>query len=204
MNTQTKKQNNLLFKLTLSAIFIALGTVLSLVKLFQMPLGGSVTLVSTLPLLLLAYMFGVRWGLLCGFVYSLIQMFMSLGAAMGWGMTPFNLVGMLLFDYIIAYTVLGFAGVPKAIMGAKDRKLSTTNKAVTYFGGFMLATLLRLCSHIISGMIFCAAWMPEEWDNLFLYSLAYNGGFLAPDFAITLVAAAAVFVPISKLQERYL
>ncbi len=167
-------KNTRVQKLTLSAVMIALSTVLSLVTIFHMPLGGSVTLFSMLPVCLLPIMFGCRWGFLCAFAYSLTQLALGIGEVAGWGLTPAALTGCILLDYLLAFTALGFSGI--------FRKHGVPG----YIAGIALAVFLRLVSHFISGTIFFASWAPEEW-NLVLYSLAYNSAYMLPEFAFTVL-----------------
>uniref|UniRef100_UPI00398A3D32 energy-coupled thiamine transporter ThiT n=1 Tax=Caproicibacter sp. TaxID=2814884 RepID=UPI00398A3D32 len=77
-NTKTTGLNPMVLRLVESAIMLGLATVLSLIKLYQMPLGGSVTLCSMLPILLIGYKYGVKWGLLTGFTYGVIQLLLDL------------------------------------------------------------------------------------------------------------------------------
>lgn len=157
-------------KLTLSAVMIALSAVLSLVTIFHMPLGGSVTLFSMLPVCLLSIMFGCRWGFLCAFAYSLTQLALGIGEVAGWGLTPAALTGCILFDYLLAFTALGFSGI--------FRKHGVPG----YIAGIALAVFLRLVSHFISGTIFFASLALEEWNPV-LYSLTYNSAYMLPEFA---------------------
>ena len=161
-------------KLTLSAVMIALSAVLSLVTIFHMPLGGSVTLFSMLPVCLLSIMFGCRWGFLCAFAYSLTQLALGIGEVAGWGLTPAALTGCILFDYLLAFTALGFSGI--------FRKHGVPG----YIAGIALAVFLRLVSHFISGTIFFASWAPEEWNPV-RYSLTYNSAYMLPEFAFTVL-----------------
>ena len=48
------------------ALMIALGTVLANIKIFEMPNGGSITLLSMLPFILVSYRHGTKWGLFPG------------------------------------------------------------------------------------------------------------------------------------------
>lgn len=163
-------------KLTMSAILIALSAALSLVKIFEMPLGGSVTLLSMLPVCMLSIMYGCKWGLFCSFIYSLTQLLFGIWAVLGWGLTPAALIGCIAFDYIIAFTVTGFAGM--------FRKHGVPG----YIGGIALAMVMRLVSHVISGVIFFASWAPEGWNPL-LYSVSYNGLYMLPEMAFTVIGA---------------
>ena len=84
------------------ALMIALGTVLANIKIFEMPNGGSITLLSMLPFILISFRHGVKWGLFTGFVNSLLQMLLGFYAPPAPGLLP--LVGMILLDYVLAFT----------------------------------------------------------------------------------------------------
>ena len=106
-----KNTKNRTFKICISAVFIALGTVLSMFKPIEMPLGGGVTIMSMVPVAMMVLMLPTKWGFIATFVYSLIQTGLSFAEVMGWGLTPISLIATFLIDYILAYTVLGFAGI---------------------------------------------------------------------------------------------
>ena len=177
---------NSVYKLTLSAVFVALATVLSLIEVIRMPLGGSVTLLSMLPIVMISIMFGLKWGFGTAFVYALGQLALGLPEVLTWGLTPAMLIGTVLFDYIIAFTVLGIAGIfaKKGYAGI--------------CGGVALAIFLRFVSHFISGyVIFRNLEQFKIFGNIFtnrpiLYSLAYNGFYMLPELVITTVAAAII------------
>lgn len=185
--TNTKKPSTL-HMLTESAIMIALSTVLSLVKVWEMPLGGSITMLSMLPVMLIALRYGNKAGVATAFVYSLTQLFLGLPSLMSWGMNAFQWVGSLVFDYLLAFTVLGFAGT--------FRKHGFTG----VLGGVVLGCALRFVSHFISGAIFFAVWCPEGW-NVVWYSICYNGGYMLPEMILTCAGASALFAakPIRRL-----
>lgn len=170
------------------ALLVAMATVLSLVKIWSMPLGGSVTLLSMLPICLISVRHGMKWGVASAFVYSLIQLFLDLGAMLSWGLTPAMFIGSLLLDYIVAFTVLGLAGAFR-------------NKGFAgIMAGVFMAIFLRFVSHVISGTIIFDIWMPEEWTNPFLYSICYNGAFLLPETIITMIACPAIVTALSKIK----
>ena len=73
MNTQTKTR-----KLIEASLMIAVATVLSLLKILDLPYGGSVTLASMLPIVIIACRNGVGWGLASGAVYGAIQQLLGL------------------------------------------------------------------------------------------------------------------------------
>lgn len=85
----TKRTN--LNKLVECAILLAAAAVLSFIKVVEMPLGGSVTAVSMLPIVLAGYRNGWKWGLLTGVTYSVFQIIMDIGKLMSWGLTPWSL-----------------------------------------------------------------------------------------------------------------
>lgn len=175
--------------LTLSAIMVALGTVLSLIKIIKMPLGGSVTLLSMLPIVMISVTLGVKWGLGSAFVYSLIQLFLgiALDGLLGWGLTPVMLIGTICLDYIIPFTVLGLAG------------LFSKKGYVGICAGITLVMVLRFASHFASGVvIFKELEQFELFGKLFenrpvLYSIGYNGFYMLPELVLTLVAATILF-----------
>ena len=183
-NTKTKK-------LVTCAILIALATVLSLFTLgIKMPLGGSLTLLSMVPICLISIMFGLNWGFASAFVYSVIQLLIDLPAALGWGMDGKTWIGMIIFDYLVAFTVLGIAG--------KFRKKGSLGAML----GGVLALVLRYVSHIISGTIFFAMWMPEEWSSPLIYSICYNGAFMLPEIILTAIGLYFI-VKVPEIQKLY-
>lgn len=176
-----------IYKLVASAAFVALATVLSLIKVVKMPLGGSVTLLSMLPVVMISAMFGLKWGFGAAFVYSLGQLAIGLPEVLSWGLTPAMLVGTIVFDYIAAYTVLGIAGIfaKKGYAG------------ICY--GTALAVFLRFVSHFISGyVIFKNLEQFEIFGGVFtnrpiLYSVAYNGFYMLPELILTTIGVALLF-----------
>lgn len=130
------------------ALMIALGTVLANIKIFEMPNGGSITLLSMLPFILVSYRHGTKWGLFTGFVNSLLQMLLGFYAPPAPGLLP--LVGMILLDYVLAFTLLGLAG---AI--AKPFKNRLVGVAV---GTAAVCGIRFLCS-FLSGVLI---WQPER------------------------------------------
>ena len=180
-------KNKPVYKLALSAIFVALATGLSFIKIWEMPLGGSITLLSMLPIVMISIMLGLKWGIGSAFVYSLIQLMFGISEVLSWGLTPVMLVGTMLLDYILAFTVLGVAGafVKKGYAGI--------------CAGVVLALGLRFLSHFLSGVII---FRNLEQFKLFgtyfanrpyLYSFCYNGFYMIPEIIITTIAAVILF-----------
>lgn len=173
-----------------AAIMVALSTALSLVKIWELPLGGSVTLLSMLPICMLSLRHGLKWGLGGAFVYAVGQLALGLSEVLSWGLTPTALVGTFFLDYIFAFTVLGLAGM--------FRERGFTGKMF----GVALVIFLRFVCHFISGVIIFDVWMPEEWSNVYLYSICYNGTFMLPEMIFTMIAAPGVVTAIEKIKTR--
>lgn len=191
-------------RLTVSAILIALGTVLSMIKVFSMPFGGSVTICSMLPLLIIGGMYGVKWGLLSGLVYGVLQGI--LGATMSQafaGQNAPSIVLIFILDYLLAYTVVGLSGM--FLRGEKGK----VGKLVA---GSLVAMCLRYVCHFVSGAILYGSW--AEWyfsqegfyswgqtilekfsgtDLSIIYSAIYNVFYLLPEVIITMVVAVILF-----------
>lgn len=180
-------KNKPVYKLALSAIFVALATGLSFIKIWEMPLGGSITLLSMLPIAMISIMLGLKWGIGSAFVYSLIQLMFGISEVLSWGLTPVMLVGTMLLDYILPFTVLGVAGafVKKGYVGI--------------CAGVVLALGLRFLSHFLSGVIiFRNLEQFKLFGTLFanrpyLYSFCYNGFYMIPEIIITTIAAVLLF-----------
>lgn len=173
--------------LTEGAVMIALATVLSFVKVFELPWGGSITLLSMLPIIIFSIKHGVREGLAVSFLYSVIQLGLgiTLSGLLGWGLTVGALTACILVDYILAFGVLGLAGMFKS-KGFAGRMAGTA-----------LAIVLRFLAHVASGIfIFASAgklWDGFSTENIPLYSVLYNGAYMLPELIFTLIASAVLF-----------
>lgn len=198
-------------RLVTSGVLIGLATVLSVIKVFALPFGGSVTLFSMVPILVLGYMYGVKWGLLSGGVYGLLQMI--LGATMSQafaGLSGFSIVIMALLDYIVAYVVVGMSGMFKGRL---------KNHTVAFALGSTVAILLRLICHFLSGWILWGSYASsyfEEMNNSFgnyvlssfdgqllaaLYSLVYNASYMLPELVMSVIGVVALMA-VKPLRER--
>lgn len=206
MNERTKK-------LTTTAVMVALATALALVSaeipFLNLPFGGGFTLASMLPIVLVSYLYGLRWGFSAAGVYSLVQI--ALGAFTGGGyvialftegsdsyMGIGTGIGIILLDYVVAYTVLGIGGLFR-------KKLSPIPALVL---GSIVALALRYLVHIVSGAlffgIFAEGFFGQEILETFsggglsiIYSVFYNGLYMIPEIIITAVVA----VPVARLPQ---
>ena len=164
------------------AIMVALAFVLSFVKLYELPNGGSLT-----PAMFPICFFAVRWGLgkglLAGFVFGLLQLIFDGAYAWGWQS--------MLLDYLLAFTPLGLAGLFRG-------------KAWGIFPGTAIGCLGRFIIHHISGITIYRIIEPTAvpglgtYDNAHLYSLVYNGSYMLPNMVLALLLAAVLYVPLKK------
>ena len=169
------------------AVMLALAFALSYAKLFKMPLGGSITVASMLPIMLIAVKYGNLVGLGTAFVYSLTQCFQALGEGdvFPYCETSFTLFICVAFDYIVPFTVLGLSGMFKKASFIKS------SEARIYLG-MGVVVLARFFCHFITGVAIWGQWAPEGMGK-FLYSFLYNGSFLSVDFLIVLVVSVLMF-----------
>lgn len=169
--------------LTECAVMVALAFALSCAKLGEMPLGGSVTIASMLPIMLISIKYGSLVGVGTGFVYSLTQAFQALaeGNVFPYCETSGTLVVCILFDYLVPFTVLGLAGIFKNMKLFKKQEIA-------FYCGMVSVVLVRFLCHFITGVAIWSQWAPEGMGK-YLYSFAYNGSFLAADFAICIIVA---------------
>ena len=182
MSTATNRKSHLYVRMLCEgAILLAMGLVLNALKLYQFPNGGSVDL-AMIPIFFFAIRWGVGPGLLVGFAFGLLQMFIDGAIAWGWQS--------LLLDYLVAFTPLGLAGLFRFRRGG-------------IFAGTVLGCVLRFIVHYISGITIYAIVAPTELFNLtftepWMYSLVYNGSYMLIDMVLCLVVFALLYKPLRK------
>ena len=206
MSTKTKR-------ITESAMLLAMAIVLELIsKAFipEQPFGGQITLVSMLPVVLISYRHGMKWGFVASFTYALLEM--ALGAKtvssaflpgyFGDGVMIFNALLMCLLDYVVAYTVLAIAGI------FRNR---IKNPGVSLMAGSLVALGARYLTHVLSGYILFSGW--AEWyftqDGFpawgaqlvaslsptmlgIVYSVVYNGMYMVPEIILTAIMSLVI------------
>ena len=176
------KKNNLKLRcLTEGAIFVALAQVLSYLKLFELPQGGSIV-VAMLPIFIYCARWGFGPGMLASFVYSVLQLLLDGAYAWGWQS--------MLGDYIVAFTVLGLAGLFRARKGG-------------FFIGILVGSLARFLVHYVVGATVWAEYMPETFFGMtmhtpWFYSLLYNGSYMLIDMLLCLAVGALLWKPMGK------
>ncbi len=183
-------RNNNLKRLALCAIMIALATVLSIFPTIKAPLGGSITIASMVPIMLVSFVYGPKWGVPVAVGYSVVQLLLDVAAVASWGLTPAVFVGCLLIDYIIAFSVL-------CVCGFFTLKKTTLVRVIL---GTLTAGMLRYFAHFVSGYLFFGAWA-EEGFSPFTWAIVYNGAYMIPEIAICIVVMIALYKLIPKFKE---
>jgi len=174
-----------------SAMLVALATVLSFVKLYEAPLGGAVTLFSMVPILMCGFVYGVKAGFACAFVYSLMQLILGIGTV-AYVPTALGVVGCILLDYLVPFTILGVAGFFKKLKCNLYLKVTL---------GSLVALLLRFVSHFVGGAwIWYQITKDGAWNDYvfkygkWTYSFIYNAWYMVPEILLCLVAVPVVVV----------
>ena len=172
---------------SMGALSIALSFVLSCIRLFRMPTHGSVTPGSMLPIMLFSAVYGMGPGMLAGLAYGVLQYFQD---------PSFLNVWQFLFDYVIAFSALGLAGIAYK----KSEKW--------LYIGIPIAALGRAVSAILAGVMWAYAYIDYglkigemEFSSPVLYSIVYNGVYLIPETAICLLLAWLIAKPVMKVMK---
>ena len=206
MHNETKR-------MTESAMLLSLAVVLDVVsKMFIPPMtfGGQVTLASMLPVVLIGYRYGIRWGMASGFCYGLIQMALGGGTVaaafqpgfFGEGRMILNAFIMCALDYMLAYSLLGLAGVFRNVIVTPSLALML---------GTVTAMTARYLAHVTSGYILFSSWAVwfftqdgfPAWGAVLVetlspemlglaYSVVYNGMYMVPETILTAIAATLI------------
>ena len=169
------------FNLTRASVMIALSSALSFFKIIELANGGSVTMGSMVPVILISFVINAKWGIFSAFTYSLIQMLIGgIAAPPIQNFLYYFLVIML--DYVVAFTVLGLGNTLSSFIKNKTAKLIT---------GTFLVVFLRFVCHFLSGILIWDVYAPEG-QSVFLYSLIYNGSYMGIELIITLVIITVI------------
>ena len=212
MNSKTKR-------LTTTGVLIALGSILCMIPIYKLPYGGSITLAGMVPIVIIGYKYGVKWGVFSAFIFSIVQMILGATASQAFaGMydpqnalkSAFNIILMALLDYFVAYTMLGLSGMFK-------NKIKNDTAALALGAG--VACFLRFLAHFFSGWILWgsyAEWFfTEQMNNSFgqnvlskfsgqalavIYSLVYNGSYMLPEIIIT-VLVCIVLISVKPMKK---
>ena len=162
-------------KLAECAIMLAVATGLSMLKLVDLPYGGSITVASMLPIIIVSYRHNIRWGLLTGLVFAIIQQLLGL-KTLSYVTTFWSILAVILLDYIIAFAVTGFGGVFR----------KTASQPVALLLGALLVGILRYICHVISGATVWAG-LSIPTNAALIYSLGYNATYMVPETIVTMI-----------------
>lgn len=152
-------------QLVYAATAIALAVVASMLKLFSLPLGGSVTLLSMLFVVLVGYWYGPGIGLTAGVAYGVLQFVIE---------PYFFTIPQLLTDYPLAFGALGLSGF-----------FCNSKNGLTK--GYVVSVLGRFFFSFLSGWIFFGTYASDYGMSAPVYSFVYNGSYLAAEAVLTLI-----------------
>ena len=178
-------------KLTTCAIMITLSVILTLLsKLIpSMPWGGSVTLASAVPIIIISLIFGFKWGIISGITFSIIQIITGFYPPPTQNFFDFILV--VLLDYIFAFGVYGIAGLFHKFIMPYKLKIPVSG---------LIVMLLRYLCHIFSGILIWGIYA-EEGQSILSYSIIYNGSYMIPETILTVVVLTLLSKFINKIRE---
>ncbi len=169
-------------RLVISAMFIAISIVLNEITPIKLPVGGSVTPFSMVPLALLGWHYGLSWGLTCGATMGVLDMIVG-------GLENFSYVAgipayltLFFLDYFVAYGIMGISGIFKG-------KIKNDGVALSLGAG--LACTLRLLCHFITGVTIWADYT-DGFASVWAYSLSYNASYMVPEIIITVIGVLAI------------
>ncbi len=180
--------------LSYASLSIVLSFVLSCLRLYRMPTGGSITPGSMLPIMLFSVVYGVGPGMLTGLVYGVLQFLQA---------PEFMNVWQFLLDYLVAFSALGLAGIAKK-----------KPDGLRLYGGILLAGAGRAVSATLAGVMWANSFIAEGWNlelNVFgktvsfgspwFYSVVYNGCYLLGDVIICMILAFLIAKPVMRAMK---
>ena len=171
-------KNKKMLRLVESGLMLAVATVLSMVKVLDLPYGGSITAFSALPVIIVAYRHGLGQGLLTALAYALMQLALG-GSALSYATSPIAAAAIVVLDYLLAFTVLGLGGIFR-------NKVHHQGTALVL--GAVATGAMRYTLHVIAG---CTVWagLSIPTEAAMVYSLAYNATYMIPETLVTALGA---------------
>ena len=186
--------NFTLRKITETAIMLAVATVLSILQ-FTGPwaLGGSITICSMLPIIIIVHRYGTKWGLLTAVTYSFLQLLLGIRNVQ-YAPNAVTAIGIIFLDYVLAFGVLGLSAVFDPIFKSRKKALML---------GIVVTMTMRYLCHFASGIIIWEVLWPNSlgWAT-WIWSLAYNGSYILPEIIITLSVAYVLYKPMEEYFQR--
>ena len=165
-------------KLVFCAMGVALSMVTSYVKLWHMPMGGSITLMSMFFITVIGYWYGLRLGVTTAIAYGLLQLILD----------PYVIsIPQLICDYVLAFGALGLSGLFK-------------NRKHGLYEGYIIGVIGRFIFTFLSGVIFFGMYAADYGMSAVVYSFLYNAGYILPELVLTLIITS--LKPVKSVLER--
>lgn len=154
------------------------------------PQGGSITL-SMLPIVVMAFRWGIAGGMLTGFVSGVLQLLMG-----GYVLNALQAA----LDYFVAYTLVGLAAVTLSWLLSSKAKGNKRSMVAAIVVGTVIGGFLRYVIHFIGGIVFFAQFAGNQ--PVWLYSLVYNGSYMIPSIILSAIVAGLLFTSAPRLLQR--
>lgn len=187
------------------AILIAASMILSLIKIYEAPLGGSVTLFSMVPLMIISIRHGLGWGLGSSFVFAVFKLVLGTGN-FAYVPTLLGVIATILLDYIVAYTSIGLAG---AFRKVKFTKNENANLTITTLLGVILACFARFMSTFINGaVVWYEITKQGDWNEYvhtvgaWTYSFVYGISYFGPETIMTIIAVPTIVFLLKTINKN--
>lgn len=188
MKTKTSKQ---IVAMIECSMMIALSTVFSLLKIIDMPYGGSVTIASMLPIVIAAYRHGFLWGLGTALTNSVIQLLLGINN-LSYFSTWQSILAIILLDYVVAFGVFAISGLFRRIEKRQN---------LAFLYGILASSVLRYICHVISGATVWAG-LSIPTNAALVYSLSYNATYMIPE-TIVLIAIGVYLASVIDFSSKY-
>jgi len=172
MNNSNSISRENLRALVETALLVAVGFVLSWIKLLSLPQGGSVTPLAMLPILIIGLRHGLKWGLLGGLLYSVLQMLQQFWPPPSGTVPAF--ISVIMLDYVLAFSVLGLSGLFRG-----------KQNGIIYAAPICI--FLRFICHFISGIVIWGVYAGDQ--AVWLFSLIYNGSYMGLELVFTTIVS---------------
>lgn len=170
-------------RLTETAIMLALAVGLSYIKFFELPMGGTITLFSQVPIILIGYRYGAKWGISTGVIYGILQMLLQGLGNFAYVKGIVSYLILIFADYVVAFMCLG--------LGGAMFKKAIKNQTVALGLGAFAASLLRFLCHFISGVTIWGEYA-NGWKSVWVYSFTYNGSYMAIEALLSIVVVVVL------------
>ena len=187
------------------SLLIAVTIILSFIKIYEAPLGGSVTLFSMVPLMIISIRHGLGWGLGSSFVFAVFKLWIGAGN-FAYVPTVKGIIVVILLDYLLAYTAIGLAGAFRKCKFSQNQK---TNATITTTLGVVLACVARFVCHFVNGaVVWYEITKNGDWNEyvhtvgMWVYSFVYNITYIGPEAVMTIIAVPTIVMLLKILKKN--